>query len=621
MTSFNNINIAILGPVSAGKSTFMNALFVKQFSDMKIKRTTMTPQVYCETDNLDLSLEDINKIKSKNKVINDSLIKKSENGEAITYKEISNTIEYKVPKVFDLHNLKKDIHLRVYDIPGLNDARTQELYLQYLDKHFHEWDIILMVVDINSAMNTEGEVRILNNIVEYSKRNLDKYGIQNKLFILANKVDDLEHCKEWGLRIADEEYTEMYDQIKKQVKDIIEKVYPKLDYYVMPLSSEDAFIYRMYAIDTNVELDIKHINKFGHNEFGKSKWNRFTMDEKHKKMKQIMSGMNIKDRLQLTGFNYFKEKFQKVLSNENQYTFLINHIMFKCNELIEQYKIKNEHVYYDYFLDVYNKIMEINDIYGMTSGLERFYKYLDQFIELHKNPHLIISLDALANTQETHIEHLEWAQLHCKKWVSKFGKSYTKLSDIEKEITNALNKYYSKNIEEKQKPMATLLSRFKKLFYNSYKITMDLIRNLFTHDDILSKQPKEIIEMIDDLMSKNLITKEQRLKTLLILLGKIYNSINGNFGSIKYMNDGNDGNVKLKHYIYFADIFWTKQIMQMGNGNDINSNVYKFSMMMKSICNKHLTFDNLENVKHDLNDIFKVKHKNSLESYYVKLIK
>lgn len=620
MTSFNNINIAILGPVSAGKSTFMNALFVKQFSDMKIKRTTMTPQVYCETDNLDLSLEDINKIKSKNKEINDILIKKSENGEVITYEEISNTIEYQVPKVFDLHNLKKNVYLHVYDIPGLNDARTQELYLQYLDKHFHEWDIILMVVDINSAMNTEGEVRILNNIVEYSKRNLDKYGIQNKLFILANKVDDLEHCKEWGLRIADEEYTEMYDQIKKQVKDVIEKVYPKLDYYVMPLSSEDAFIYRMYAVNPNVELDIKHINKFGHNEFGKSKWNRFTMNEKHNKMKQIMSGMNIKDRLQLTGFNYFKDKFQKVLSNDNQYRFLINHIMFKCNELIEAYKVKNELVYYDYFLDVYNKIMELNGIYNMTSGLERFYKYLDQFIELYKIPHLIISLDALVNTQEEHIENLEWAQLHCKKWSSKFGKSYTKLSDIGKEITNALNKYYSKNIEEQQKPMETLLSRFVKLFHNGYKITRYLIKKIFTHNDILDKQPEEIISIINNLMNKSLITEEQRLEMLSTLLGKIYNSINKDFGDIKYMNNGNDGNVKLKHYIYFADIFWTKQIVKIVNSNVGNSDVYKFSMMMKCICNKHLTFDNLDNVIYDLSEMFDIKHTNSLESYFIKLI-
>ena len=56
MSSINtemNINIMITGPVSAGKSTLTNLLFVEQFSDMKIKRTTAVPQVYHEVEDLD----------------------------------------------------------------------------------------------------------------------------------------------------------------------------------------------------------------------------------------------------------------------------------------------------------------------------------------------------------------------------------------------------------------------------------------------------------------------------------------------------------------------------------------------------------------------------------------
>ena len=47
-----NISIAILGTVSAGKSTLLNNIFVSQYSNMKIKRTTMQPQVYFETDEI-----------------------------------------------------------------------------------------------------------------------------------------------------------------------------------------------------------------------------------------------------------------------------------------------------------------------------------------------------------------------------------------------------------------------------------------------------------------------------------------------------------------------------------------------------------------------------------------
>lgn len=49
MDTRNQINIALIGPVSAGKTTMMNTLFVKQYANMKIKRTTMMPQVYYET--------------------------------------------------------------------------------------------------------------------------------------------------------------------------------------------------------------------------------------------------------------------------------------------------------------------------------------------------------------------------------------------------------------------------------------------------------------------------------------------------------------------------------------------------------------------------------------------
>lgn len=45
-----DIRIAVFGAVSTGKSTFINGILSKQYSDMKIKRTTMLPQVYFEVN-------------------------------------------------------------------------------------------------------------------------------------------------------------------------------------------------------------------------------------------------------------------------------------------------------------------------------------------------------------------------------------------------------------------------------------------------------------------------------------------------------------------------------------------------------------------------------------------
>ena len=93
---------------SGGKTlllTLLNALFVSQFSDMKIKRTTMTPQVYLEMNN-QFSPEQIYQIKLNNRNINQKLIKKTENQEVINLDDIQE-VKYFVPRV---NNLVRNIN-------------------------------------------------------------------------------------------------------------------------------------------------------------------------------------------------------------------------------------------------------------------------------------------------------------------------------------------------------------------------------------------------------------------------------------------------------------------------------------------------------------------------------
>ena len=71
----NQINVAICGAVSAGKSTLLNSIFVASYSDMKIKRTTMTPQVYFETNKF--TKKESKEIKQKNTETNKLLYSKA----------------------------------------------------------------------------------------------------------------------------------------------------------------------------------------------------------------------------------------------------------------------------------------------------------------------------------------------------------------------------------------------------------------------------------------------------------------------------------------------------------------------------------------------------------------
>jgi GTPase Era involved in 16S rRNA processing len=71
MSTMENIKFAIIGCVSAGKSTLWNAISSDTFSDMKRKKTTMLPQIYQTTTNKKL-VDDIKTIYEKNKKIDES---------------------------------------------------------------------------------------------------------------------------------------------------------------------------------------------------------------------------------------------------------------------------------------------------------------------------------------------------------------------------------------------------------------------------------------------------------------------------------------------------------------------------------------------------------------------
>ena len=108
------INIAICGVISAGKSTLLNSLFVSQYSDMKWKRTTMVPQVYYEVGK-SLKKKKTAEIRAQNKRINDILYEKThdESQAGMTLSDIQE-VSYAVPKVHKLVKLEENVHFTVY---------------------------------------------------------------------------------------------------------------------------------------------------------------------------------------------------------------------------------------------------------------------------------------------------------------------------------------------------------------------------------------------------------------------------------------------------------------------------------------------------------------------------
>lgn len=61
----NTISLGVIGCVSTGKSTLVNSILTSKVSSTKIKRTTMLPQVYIESDNCDCDLTSIRKLNNE----------------------------------------------------------------------------------------------------------------------------------------------------------------------------------------------------------------------------------------------------------------------------------------------------------------------------------------------------------------------------------------------------------------------------------------------------------------------------------------------------------------------------------------------------------------------------
>ena len=310
MTTFTNfdrntINIVIIGPVSAGKSTFTNMLFVEQLSDMKIKRTTAQPQIYHESNiKLDVKTTNTKQIRENNKKINEEIMKKTtDDTYELKYSDIKE-IEYMIPQIFDFRdNLKEDVYLSIYDTPGLNDGKTKNVYYEYITTHFHKFDVVFFLLDINSCMNTSDENDMLKMILTEIKKNKDTYGIDSTLIVVVNKCDEMEYNEERQMYAPyDEELLEMFDQGISIIKSHIKEIHPETIYDVLPISCEDSYIYRMYKKNPKAVLDIKHLNKFGSNEYGKTRWIKLSTNKKHKKIGKLFKEFDYSERIKQTGY-------------------------------------------------------------------------------------------------------------------------------------------------------------------------------------------------------------------------------------------------------------------------------------------------------------------------------
>jgi GTP-binding protein EngB required for normal cell division len=316
----DNINLCFVGGVSTGKSTLLNAIFCEELTQCKIKRTTMVPTIYIEnapdkdghfaneiTPAADIFVQIVEK--------NNMLIAKTECGEPPSQSDYAELV-FNVGKL-DI-NILPDALVNVYDIPGLNDARTKNIYYRYLEQNFHKFNLVVLLVDIHSGLNTSDELDIVQFVANSIREQRDKFKRNIYTMVIVNKADDMQ-LDETGKLMLTGELSEMFDQVEKTIhgefdrREIAEHLVG-----IVPVCALDAYLYRMVQKrGRSFKLSPEQILKIGVNENGK-KFSTLKPAVQETKVYEILEDSEfIQTMIQLSGFAAVERLLREFLSRDN----------------------------------------------------------------------------------------------------------------------------------------------------------------------------------------------------------------------------------------------------------------------------------------------------------------
>jgi GTP-binding protein EngB required for normal cell division len=326
-----NINLCFVGGVSTGKSTLLNSIFCEELTQCKIKRTTMVPTIYVEcAPNVprDETAVIFDTIAKKNA----DIIAKTERGQidADDYTEMT----YNVGPL-DI-NILPDCMVNVYDIPGLNDARTKDVYYTYLRQSFHKFNLVVFMVDIHSGLNTSDEFDIVNFITTNTRVQKDTNNRSVYTLVVVNKADDMQLNEDTGTLEFTGEMREMFEQVETTItSEFQRKEVGDHLIGIIPLCAVDAYLYRMVKkYGTNFKLSREQILKIGINENGK-KFSTYSSAVQEDKVMQILNDSDFIDTMiALSGFAQFENTLHEFLKKTDaSHTMPIENIEYQLRQL------------------------------------------------------------------------------------------------------------------------------------------------------------------------------------------------------------------------------------------------------------------------------------------------
>ena len=295
----------------------------------------MVPTVYIENENdasnLDAPEHIFEQIAQKNK----DIIEKTESGSAVKDSEYAE-LQFNVGKL-DI-NILPDSYVNVYDIPGLNDARTKTVYYKYLERNFSRFNLVVFIVDIHSGLNTSDEADILNFIADHTRQQLEANNKKIYTLVVVNKADDMQlipESEEDELEITGE-LGEMFSQVENTVSEAFNtRNISEHLVGIIPLCAIDAYLYRMtQKHGDRFKLSPEQILKIGINENGK-KFSTLKPKTQEAKVREILNDKEFVDTMiKLSGFGHFEKRLHVFMQqNDTGKRIRIENLMFSLNRL------------------------------------------------------------------------------------------------------------------------------------------------------------------------------------------------------------------------------------------------------------------------------------------------
>lgn len=363
----DNINLCFVGGVSTGKSTVLNSVFCEELTQCKIKRTTMWPTVYVENDFVqDIATEEILKIISEK---NKEIIEKTESGQKLDsgdYKELV----FNVGKL-DI-NILENSYVNVYDIPGLNDARTKHIYYDYLETNFHKFNLVVFLVDIQSGLNTSDEMDMLQFIINNTRDQFERNKRHIYTLVIVNKADDMQTEEDSDKLEITGELREMFEQVENTVKTEFANSGLKDNVIgVIPLCARDSYLYRMVKKHGNkFKLSPEQILKIGVNENGK-KFSTLKPATQEARVNEILKDESfVNTMIKLSGFSRLESILHQFLQDNNKGSKLrIDNLMYDLKKLPKLYdftagqswfNLKSLTKLFEQYYKIYNNIKLID---------------------------------------------------------------------------------------------------------------------------------------------------------------------------------------------------------------------------------------------------------------------